>query len=77
MRQLNDYHCNWCNTTVEYLANPQDVILCDCASEAELTRVISAGHFILDGASGDFPTAAAKWETRRVQQIAEEQRQES
>jgi len=77
MRHLNDYQCPTCNTISEHLANPLDVILCDCNGEAELTIVISAGHFILDGASGDFPTAAAQWDKRRNQQIAQEQRQES
>jgi len=77
MRQLNDYHCSTCDTTLEYLANPHESLNCDCPSETKLTKVITAGHFVLDGASGDFPTAALNWEKRRGPQIAQEQRQES
>jgi hypothetical protein len=77
MKQLNDYQCSSCNSTIEYLANPQDTIHCDCGCEAKMTKVISGGFFYLDGACGDFPTAADKWTKRRDKQIAHEQRHQS
>jgi len=77
MKQLNDYRCSSCNSTIEYLANPQDTVHCDCGCAAEMTKVISGGFFRLDGACGDFPTAADKWTKRRDKQIAHEQRYQS
>ena len=77
MKQLNDYKCSSCNSTIEYLANPQDTLHCDCGCEAKMTKVISGGFFMLDPLSGDFPSATDKWAKHRTIQIAREQRQES
>lgn len=49
------------------------VVLCQqCSQMAH--RLIPAPRAMLDGCSGDFPTAADKWEKRRASHMAKERK---
>jgi len=63
MRKIFDISCTVCNTEREEFGYLDDAFRCgECGAEAK--RIISPVRCQLDGASGDFPGAAMKWEKR-------------
>ena len=58
MRMLNDYNCLKC----DYIFEEFGENTCECPKcSNSAKKIISPIKFYLDGASGDFPTAADKW----------------
>ena len=58
MKKLNDFVCQ-CGNKFEELTEGNTVKCPQCSNLA--LKVISPIKFHLEGASGDFPTAADKW----------------
>lgn len=63
MRKIIDVRCKACGNVQEEFGNLDDTFRCgSCGGEAK--RIISPIRCSLDGASGDFPGEAMKWEKR-------------
>lgn len=60
MRKIFDVRCTSCNTVFEEFGYADDTYRCECGGDAK--RIISPVKCSLEGASGDFPGAAMKWE---------------
>ena len=60
MRKIFDARCGSCNTVFETFDYLDAAVRCSCGGEAK--RIISPVRCSLEGASGDFPGAAMKWE---------------
>jgi hypothetical protein len=74
MKVLNDFECTQCGTLLvdQYLDNETTTVDClRCDGTAKKVQAIP--KFILPGNDpAGFPTAAANWEKRREQKIAQE-----
>ena len=63
MKKIIDVRCKACGAVHEEFGNLDDTFRCgSCGGEAK--RIISPIRCRLDGASGDFPGEAMKWEKR-------------
>lgn len=60
MKKIHDRRCNACNTVFEAYDELDAAVRCSCGGET--VRLISPVRSVLNGASGDFPGAAMKWE---------------
>ena len=68
MRVLNDYKCDSCHRmTEQYIDSSIENIECECGGVA--MRVIGMPRVQLEGISGDFPGAHAKWANIREQNL--------
>ncbi len=62
MRRIYDARCTdtSCKEITEVFGRESDDFRCGaCGSPAE--TIVSPGHFVLEGVSGDYPGAAIKW----------------
>jgi putative FmdB family regulatory protein len=58
MKKINDYRCTACDFIFEDLEENT----CSCPECSNLAKkIMTPVRFHLDGASGDFPTAADRW----------------
>lgn len=74
MLAFYDFRCK-CGQVFEAFVNTSiRNVRCSCGDEAN--RLISPVRCQLDGASGDFPGAAMRWEKRRGEQIKHERKRE-
>ncbi len=65
MRKIIDVRCKACGNVQEEFGYLDDTFRCgSCGGEAK--RIISPIRCSLDGASGDFPGEAMKWEKRHM-----------
>ena len=60
MKQLRDFACETCGTVQERFIN-NEVVQVDCACGAIANRLIGMPTVKLEGISGAFPGAHAKW----------------
>lgn len=61
---IYEYHCSNCDAKKDDLRSVADrerLDLCEVCNVGHLKPQISAPHFALEGVSGDFPTATARW----------------
>jgi predicted nucleic acid-binding Zn ribbon protein len=61
MRQILDVRCTKCNEITEVFGRRDDSFRCG-ACDSEAKRIISPVKCQLEGVSGHFPDAAARWE---------------
>lgn len=59
-RKLFDFRCSNDHTTEHLTLDDQREIVCPVCGEKAM-RIISKTSFVLEGVSGDFPTAHQKW----------------
>lgn len=68
-----DFCCEQNHVLESFVSRETQEIDCPiCGNVAK--RIISAPRFILDGCSGDFPTAADKWVKQREEKITLERK---
>lgn len=70
--RVYDFTCQWGHTTEHFVEHDIVEVECECGALAK--RQIPAPRAVLDGCSGDFPTAADKWEQRRNSHMKKEQK---
>jgi hypothetical protein len=72
-KRMYDFRCNNGHVT-EHLVDPllRFIVCPTCLILAR--RLIGTPRAVLDGCSGDFPTAADKWERDRESHMRQEQR---
>jgi hypothetical protein len=73
MRVLNDFVCKKGHKQERFVGNELTEVECKtCGLIA--TKVRAVPHFMLEGTSGSFPSAAAKWTKDREKRLKKEQR---
>lgn len=72
MIRVYDFRCPLGHVTEHFVES--DIVEVQCHCECMAERMIPAPRAKLDGCSGDFPTAADKWEQRRASHMKKEQR---
>ena len=69
--RIFEFECSNGHRIEKLVHHEQELLICeDCGADSK--RQISATRFVLDGCSGDYPTAADAWVRKRE----EKQRQE-
>jgi len=72
-RRLFDFRCSTGHVFEAFVESDVRLRYCtQCKTIAQ--RQIAAPHIVLDGISGDFPTAADKWEKRRESHMKQERK---
>lgn len=73
--RMFEFECGMCDHRFEQLVDSKaQLAQCDnCGSDAK--RIISATRFVLDGCSGDYPTAYDAWERKRIEKRKQEIKQ--
>jgi hypothetical protein len=67
-KRIFEFTCVKGHTTDKYIDESEKVIVCPhCGNDA--SRIISTPTISLEGITGHFPGAAAKWEQRRESHI--------
>lgn len=74
MRVLRDFKCPSGHTTESFEENTVDHITCHCGERA--SKLVASPRFKLEGITGDYPTAAQKWESQRKEKLRQEQKLE-
>lgn len=77
---LYQYKCSNCKEEFEAfssMAARDEPQKCKYCYSEEAYHVITPTHFVLEGVSGDFPTAYDQWAKKRKEKMAQEQKQES
>lgn len=69
---LYDFKCSSCGNVFERLACMDDKE-CECSCGAKAQRLIATPNIALDGASGEFPGAAMKWDKLHNKKAYEKQ----
>lgn len=70
MKRMYEFVCE-CSKRTEALTDYETVtVQCECGGTSR--RVISAPNFNLEGWSGDFPTAYARFESRHTDKLKAE-----
>jgi len=74
LKRMYEFQCSHCNHYFEELTEYTQTLPCPkCSSNAD--KLISAPRAKLEGYSGSFPGAAAAWEKKHKQKLAEELKQ--
>jgi hypothetical protein len=67
-RRIFEFRCGEGHITEKYIDSTDHSVTCSvCQSIA--TRIISAPTIMLEGVTGDFPTAADAWARNREQKV--------
>ena len=61
MRRIYDVRCTSCDEITEVFGRAEDEFRCGACS-GPVNIIVSPGHFVLEGVSGDYPGATIKWE---------------
>ena len=65
-KRIFEFRCGEGHITEKYIDSTEHSVVCSvCQSIA--TRIISAPNIMLEGVTGDFPTAADAWVRKREQ----------
>ena len=64
MRVFFDFRCKNGHEFEQYVDRETTTSRCQCGADAK--KVLSVPNFHLEGASGDYPTAAARWEREHI-----------
>ena len=67
-KRIFEFRCGEGHITEKYIDSAEHSVICSvCQSIA--TRIISAPNIMLEGVTGDFPTAADAWARNREQKV--------
>jgi hypothetical protein len=73
VRIMLDFMCSKEHISEQLVKAGTDWVICSTCGETA-GRLVSAPRIALDGISGDFPTASAKWEQRRESHMKRERK---
>ena len=68
--KIYDYQCVNGHIHEVFVHSSEEIVLCKTCGEPS-KRLITGGHFKLDGADLAFPTAAMKWDKRHSKEAVE------
>jgi len=72
MKRIYEFACGSGQRIERFVDYETTTVECKCGASAN--RIISAPNFNLEGWSGNFPTAYAKFEKRHVDKLKSEQK---